>query len=89
MKIPLKDDFYRDFLLFVFQLSWFKTYPHADAKQRKTKKWPNVPIHNFLYVEINVRMTSILVSSFSKPCDQKVVSSNPARAGRVKHKTLK
>jgi hypothetical protein len=32
--------FYRDFLLFVFQLLWFKTYPHADAKQRKTKKWP-------------------------------------------------
>ena len=29
------------FLLFVFHLSWVKTYPHADAKQRKTKKWPN------------------------------------------------
>jgi hypothetical protein len=26
----------------------------------------NIPIHNFPYVEINVRMTSILVSSFSK-----------------------
>jgi hypothetical protein len=32
--------FYRYFLLFVLQLSWVKTYPHADAKQRKTKKWP-------------------------------------------------
>jgi hypothetical protein len=26
----------------------------------------NIPIHNFPYVEINVRMTSILVLSFSK-----------------------
>jgi hypothetical protein len=37
-----KDAFCRCFLLFVLHLSWFKTYPHADAKQRKTKKWPNV-----------------------------------------------
>jgi hypothetical protein len=26
--------------LFVLQLLWFKTYPHKDAKHRKTKKWP-------------------------------------------------
>jgi hypothetical protein len=39
-KIPEKRCFYGDFPLFVLQLSWFKTYPHADAKQRKTKKWP-------------------------------------------------
>jgi hypothetical protein len=42
MKIPWKDVFCRYFLLFVLQLSWFKTYPHADAKQKKTKKWPNL-----------------------------------------------
>jgi hypothetical protein len=29
----IKDLFYRDFLLLVLQLLWFKTYPHADAKQ--------------------------------------------------------
>jgi hypothetical protein len=27
--------------LLVLQLLLFKTYPHANAKQRKTKKWPN------------------------------------------------
>jgi hypothetical protein len=40
VKIPWKDVFCRYFLLFVLQLLLFKTYPHADAKQRKTKKWP-------------------------------------------------
>ena len=35
-----KKRFYRDFLLFVLQLSLVKTYPQADAKQSKTKKWP-------------------------------------------------
>jgi hypothetical protein len=31
-----KEPFY-SFPLFVLQFSWFKTYPNADAKQRKTK----------------------------------------------------
>jgi ribosomal protein S10 len=25
----------------IFWMFWFKTYQHVDAKQRKTKKWPN------------------------------------------------
>jgi hypothetical protein len=36
-KIPQKDIFYRNFPWFVLQLSWFKTYPHADAKREKQK----------------------------------------------------
>jgi hypothetical protein len=39
-KFNKKTFFYRNFLLFVLLLSSVKTYPHADAKQRKTKKWP-------------------------------------------------
>jgi hypothetical protein len=31
-----------DFLLFVFQLLWFKTYPYATQNGEKTKKWPNL-----------------------------------------------
>jgi hypothetical protein len=50
MKILLKDVFCGNFLLFVLQLSWFKTYPHADAKQRKTKKWPYVEKMKILLV---------------------------------------
>jgi hypothetical protein len=34
IKIPWKDATCRDFLLFVLHLSWFKTYPHVDAKQK-------------------------------------------------------
>jgi hypothetical protein len=34
----MEDVFCRYLLLFVLPLSWFKTYPHVDAKQRKTKK---------------------------------------------------
>ena len=41
----IKRCFYRNFLLFVLQLSCFKTYPHADEKQRKTKKWPYVVLY--------------------------------------------
>jgi hypothetical protein len=35
----IKRHFYRDFLLFISQLLWFKTYTvPADAKQRKRRK---------------------------------------------------
>jgi hypothetical protein len=37
-KNSIKDISDRDFLQFVLQLSWFKTYRHAGAKQRKAKK---------------------------------------------------
>ena len=31
--------------LFVLRFRGLKTYPHADAKQRKTKKWPDIKIN--------------------------------------------
>jgi hypothetical protein len=51
--------------LFVLQLSRFKTYPHADAKQRKTKKWPNPVIQTstWLFIDRYLTFTFLIVNS--------------------------
>jgi hypothetical protein len=49
--------------LFVLQLSWFETYPHADAKQRKTK-WPNQIFQNTVGIPMGTNCAPLLADLF-------------------------